>query len=176
MQIREIAIGKIAPYFRNPRNAEKAVPKVMRSIQEFGWRQPIVVDTDMVIVVGHARYLAAKRLGCTKVPVHIAGDLPPEKIKAYRLADNRSHEEATWDDDMLRIELSEFNGSDTAALTGFDSGELLKMLAGPEQQDTAPQLGKLEYRVVIDCFDEAEQTRLLQRFNKEGFSCRALIS
>jgi ParB-like chromosome segregation protein Spo0J len=70
MQIKQVSLSRITPYFRNPRNAAEAVPGVMASIKEFGWRQPIVVDKDMVIIVGHARYLAAQRLGCVKVPVH----------------------------------------------------------------------------------------------------------
>ena len=81
---------KPVSYARNARKIpERAVDKVAASIKEFGWRQPIVVDPEGVIVVGHARLLAAKKLGMTEVPVHVARGLTPAQIKAYRLMDNR---------------------------------------------------------------------------------------
>jgi ParB-like chromosome segregation protein Spo0J len=176
MQIKQVPLSRITPYHRNPRNAADAVPGVMKSITEFGWRQPIVVDKEMVIIVGHARYLAAQRLGCVRVPVHVADDLPADKVAAYRLADNRSHEEATWNDDLLRLELVDLRelGGDLA-FTGFDERELTKLLA-PPKTEAGPQLGKLAYSVVIRCADEKEQQRLLERFAKEGRECQALIS
>jgi ParB-like chromosome segregation protein Spo0J len=181
MQVREVAISKVRPYFRNARTAEKAVPKVMASLNEFGWRQPIVVDNEMVIVVGHARWMAAKRLGFKKVPVHVANDLPPEKIRAYRLADNRSHEEADWDNEALKIEIDELTpllGGDLQT-TAFDEKELKRITAnGAETIDASAQLknNKLVYSIVVRCFDEEEQKRLLARLEKEGFACQLLIS
>ncbi|MEZ6094437.1 MAG: ParB N-terminal domain-containing protein [Pirellulaceae bacterium] len=99
------AIEKILPYDRNPRNADAAVEAVAESIREFGFRQPIVVDAQHVIIAGHARYFAAIRLGLDKVPVHIARDLTPEQVRAYRLADNKTAELAGWDDDLLAREI-----------------------------------------------------------------------
>ena len=96
------------PYARNPRIApEAAIAKVAASLAEYGWRQPIVVDPDGVIVVGHTRLLAAKRLGLAEVPVHVATDLTPQQVKAYRLADNRTAEESSWDLELLPLEISE---------------------------------------------------------------------
>ena len=83
-------IDEIKPYERNPRLNDNAVDAVAASLKEFGFRQPIVIDGDGVIVCGHTRYKAAKKLGLAKVPVHVAKDLTPEQVKAYRLADNKT--------------------------------------------------------------------------------------
>ncbi len=121
-------IEKIIPYARNPRKNDDAIEKVAASIKEFGWRQPIVVDTEGVIIAGHTRYQAAKRLGMTDCPVHIADGLTDAQIKAYRLADNRSGQEAEWDLDLLAIELGDLKDYDLS-LTGFDDEEIDKYLA-----------------------------------------------
>ncbi len=131
MKIEVLPTDKIIPYARNPRRNEHAVAKVAGSIKEFGFRQPIVVDTEMVIIVGHTRLLAAQQLGMKKVPVHIAEGLTPAQIKAYRLADNRTHEEAEWDEGLLALELGELKEFDfDLDITGFDPDELEKLLAG----------------------------------------------
>ncbi len=130
MKIELIASDKIIPYARNPRHNTQAVAKVAASIKEFGFRQPIVVDSDMVIIAGHTRLLAAQQLGIKKVPVHIAEGLTPAQVKAYRLADNRVAQEAEWDDELLAIELGELKEEGFSLdLTGFDSDELDKLLA-----------------------------------------------
>src|SRR5439155_1403588 len=85
----------------SPTISDAAVAKVAASIQEFGWRQPIVVDANRVIVAGHTRLLAARKLGLKEVPVHVADNLTPAQIKAYRLMDNRSHDETSWDFALL---------------------------------------------------------------------------
>jgi ParB-like chromosome segregation protein Spo0J len=95
MQVELRAVDDVKPYDRNPRLNDPAVDAVARSITEYGWRQPIVVDRDGVIVVGHTRWKAAKKLGLAQVPVHVA-DLPPEKAKAYRLADNATAQNSAW--------------------------------------------------------------------------------
>src|SRR6516225_1610062 len=106
-------IDKPIPYARNSRKIpERAIDKVAASIKEFGWRQPIVVDSEGVIIVGHVRLLAAKKLGLHQVPVHVADNLTPAQVKAYRLMDNRSHEEADWDLDLLGPELEELRDLD----------------------------------------------------------------
>ncbi|MFM7976958.1 MAG: ParB N-terminal domain-containing protein, partial [Pirellula sp.] len=92
-------IAEIKPYPNNPRINDDAVDAVASSIKEFGFRQPIVVDTDGVIICGHTRFKAAQKLGLEKVPIHVATDLTPEQIKAYRIADNKSSELADWNFD-----------------------------------------------------------------------------
>ena len=101
LKVAGLPINKIIPFRRNPRVNEAAVEKVADSLREFGWRQPIVVDRDFVVVAGHTRLLAAPRLGLAEVPVHVADNLTPAQVKAYRLADNRVHEESHWDEELL---------------------------------------------------------------------------
>ena len=106
MKITLTPIDEVKPYERNPRLNDPAVEAVARSLKEFGFRQPIVVDTEHVIVVGHTRWKAAKQMGLAKVPVHVATDLSAEQIKAYRIADNQTATLAEWDYDLLPLELA----------------------------------------------------------------------
>ncbi len=126
---------KPVPYARNPRQApEAAITKVAASLKEFGFRQPIVVDEEGVILAGHTRLLAAKRLGLARVPVHVAAGLTPEQAKAFRIADNRSAQETAWDLELLPLELSELEGAGyDLALTGFDPEEYAAYLAEPTE-------------------------------------------
>ena len=115
-------IAEIKPYGNNPRHNESAVDAVASSIKEFGWKQPLVIDKDNVIVVGHTRYLSAKKLGLTEVPCHIADDLTEEQIAAYRLADNKTNELATWDFEKLKVELEGISDIDMSQF-GFEELE-----------------------------------------------------
>ena len=105
MQIKEIEISKIIPYENNPRNNDEAVDKVANSIKEFGFKQPIVLDKNNVIVIGHTRLKASEKLGLEKVPCLYADDLTDDQIKALRLADNKTGEIATWDFEKLDLEI-----------------------------------------------------------------------
>src|SRR5580704_2665381 len=133
MKIELWRIDKVIPYARNARTiSAAAVDKVAASIQEFGWRQPIVVDVHRVIIAGHTRLLAARKLNLTEVPVHVADNLTPAQVKAYRLMDNRSHDETSWDLELLGPELLDLQnlGFGDLGLTGFDPGEIADFLAG----------------------------------------------
>ena len=118
-----MALSDITPYENNPRNNEEAVEKVANSIKEFGFNQPIVVDKDNVIIVGHTRYLAAQELGLTEAPVIVAENLSDEQARAYRLADNKTGELAGWDFEKLALELEQIediNMSDFGFIEGSD--------------------------------------------------------
>jgi DNA modification methylase len=129
MQIETWPIARPQPYDKNPRLNDDAVAVVARSIQEFGFRQPIVVDEDGVVIIGHTRLKAAKQLGLSEVPVHVARGLSPEKVKALRIADNKTAEIAEWNLELLPIELAELQGMDfDLGLLGFDQDELAKLL------------------------------------------------
>ena len=129
MKIELKPVTSIKPYPNNPRINNDAVESVAASIREFGFRQPIVVDTDGVIICGHTRYKAALQLGLEKVPVHVAKDLTPEQIKAYRIADNKTAELAEWNFDLLPIEIGELQACNyDLGLLGFDEEELAKLL------------------------------------------------
>src|SRR5713226_7216945 len=129
MKIELWNISGIRPYANNPRVNDQAVDAVAASIKEFGFRQPIVIDAEGVIIVGHVRYLAALKLGLKKVPVHVAKDLTPEQIKAYRIADNQTANLSDWNYDLLPIELAELQGMDyDLGLLGFNEEELAELL------------------------------------------------
>ena len=141
MKIELWPVDKPIAYARNARKIpQAAIDKVAASIKEFGWRQPIVVDVDRVVVAGHVRLLAAKQLDEKKVPVHVAVGLTPGQIKAFRLMDNRSHQESGWDMDLLGPEIAELEalGID-ATLTGFDPEEIAKFLGVGDVQVTPPE-------------------------------------
>lgn len=130
-------IDEIKPYDKNPRKNDDAVKFVKNSIEKFGFKNPIIIDKDGVIVAGHTRYKAAKELGMTEVPVVVADDLTPEQVKAFRIADNKTAERATWDNDLLKEELGEI--LDEFDMTDFGFGDFeLTILQGdydPEPYD-----------------------------------------
>jgi ParB-like chromosome segregation protein Spo0J len=129
MKVEHWKLSDIKPYPGNPRQNDAAVDAVAESIRQFGFRQPIVVDEQGVIVCGHTRYKAALKLGLETVPVHVATDLTPEQIKAYRIADNKVADLATWDLELLPIELSELQGMNfDLGLLGFSEDDLAKLL------------------------------------------------
>ena len=130
VQLRKI--DDIRPYERNPRINDQAVDAVAASLTTFGFRQPIVVDGDGVIIAGHTRWKAAQKLGLTQVPVHVATDLTPEQVRAYRIADNKTGELAEWDLDILPIELNELR--ELAAMD--DAGFSMDVLAFDEEELT----------------------------------------
>ena len=129
MQIETWPIDRLIPYDKNPRLNDDAVEAVARSIREFGFRQPIVVDEEGVIIIGHTRLKAAKQLGLSEVPVHIARGLLPGQVKALRIADNKTAELAEWNLELLPIELAELQGMDfDLGALGFDQDELAQLL------------------------------------------------
>jgi len=128
-------ITRPLPYPRNARVCpEQAIAKVAGSIHEFGFKNPILVDAEGVIIAGHTRLLAAQRLELETVPVIVCADLSPAKAKALRLADNRTALETSWDDELLALELEELLGLDVdLELTGFDEDEIAALLAEPTE-------------------------------------------
>jgi ParB family chromosome partitioning protein len=143
MKVEDLALDSLIPYARNPRKNDGAVDKVAASIKEFGWRSPIVVDEEMVILAGHTRYKAAKKLGLTEAPVHIAEGLTDAQKKAYRIADNRVAEEAEWDSELLRIELADIESLNFGLeLTGLNLDEITALNFGDESDalDDMPSL------------------------------------
>ena len=134
MQIVEKLLTEIQPYEKNPRKNDDAVQYVANSIKEFGFKVPIVIDNNGVIVAGHTRYKAAKELGYEKVPCIVADDLTPEQIKAFRIADNKVQDQATWDMDLLGEELKDI--LDDIDMTDFGFGDFeLTMLT----EDMTPE-------------------------------------
>ena len=138
MNVQEIKLKDIKPYEKNPRKNDDAVPYVAESIKQFGFKVPIVIDKNNIIVAGHTRYKAAKKLGFKSVPCIIADDLTDEQIKAFHLADNKVSEKAEWDFDMLNTELDDIIDFDME-LFGFEDA----------LQDDAEETVEDEFEVVL---------------------------
>lgn len=139
MKIENWDIDKVKPYDKNPRNNDDAVEATANSIREFGWQQPIVVDTDGIVIVGHTRLKAAKKLKLDKVPVTVANNLTDEQVKAYRLADNKTGELAEWESKMLNEELDEILNIDMEQF-GFE----------PEKDEEIEEEPEIEFSQELD--------------------------
>ena len=145
MKIEIADISSIKPYENNPRKlSEKAIEKVAMSLKEYGFRQPIVVDKDRVIVAGHTRFRASKKLGLKQVPISIIDNLTEEQINAYRIADNRTAEESEWDSELLKMEIKELEAKDFKLdLLGFNEDQLNDILFEEKQgltdEDEVPE-------------------------------------
>ena len=184
MEIKDLPLSDILPYARNPRKNKHATEKVAASIKEFGFRQPIVVDSEMVIVAGHTRFYAAKKLKLKTVPVHIAADLSPAKAKAYRIADNRTHEEAEWDEELLGLELGELQEMEFSdlALTGFDAAEIEQYLhlepSGEDgaNEDEPTNNYKEQYGVIVVCENEDQQEEIYAKLTEQGYNCKVVVT
>lgn len=156
MDIQQIEIDKIIPYHNNPRK-NQAIDKVASSLSEYGFQQPIVVDKNMVVIVGHTRLQGAKKIGMEKVPVLIA-DLDEAKAKAYRIADNRLSEDSAWDYDLLKGEI------DILKEINFDINELgfeeqeLETIIFQENHDTREWLDTEEHWQDMPSFEHSDQS------------------
>ena len=132
-------LDSLVPYANNPRRNEKAIGPVAASIREYGFVNPIVVDKDNVIICGHTRFLAAKRINLEQVPVIVADDLSERQIKAFRLADNRVAEIAVWDEERLHEELRELK--DIFDMKRFGFSDVEKLTADLQKKHRCPKCG-----------------------------------
>lgn len=151
-----IGVNELIPYVNNPRNNEAAVDKVASSIQEFGFKVPIIVDSQNVIIAGHTRFKASKKLGLKEVPCIVSDDLTEAQIKAFRIADNKVSELATWDEELLSLELEQLAemGYDLE-LTGVEMDELGELLEDEEdEQEEDKYTSKIDvpqYEITGEC-------------------------
>ena len=133
MQIITKNISELQPYGNNPRINDKAIELVANSIKEFGFKVPIIIDKDNVIVAGHTRYNACQVLGLTEVPCIVADDLTEKQVKAFRIADNKVSDYSIWDNKLLLQELDDI-GEDI--FTGFETSEILEDISSLSELDT----------------------------------------
>ena len=163
-------VSELIPYINNPRNNDDAIDAVASSIKNFGFKVPIIVDSNNEIINGHTRLKAAKKLGLETVPVIVADDLTPEQIKAFRLADNKVGEIATWDEDALAVELEELKNLD------FDMSEFEFEIDEPQTQEKDENTDSIlidEKMIII--IESDDKLKLEEYFNKlvdEGYPCR----
>lgn len=133
MQVQDTDISKIKPYKNNPRDNSEAIGEVAKSIKAYGFQQPIVVDKDGTIIVGHTRYEAAKSLGLKTIPVVWASNLNKQQVKGYRLADNKTNDYSVWDNKKLLKELQDI---DDDIYTGFKESSIFEDVL--DESDNSP--------------------------------------
>lgn len=169
MKIENWELSRVKPYENNPRVNKSAVKTVAQSIKEFGFQQPIVVDDQGVIIVGHTRLLAAKKLKMKTVPVLVASDLTEDQARAYRLADNKTGELATWDMEKLRMEIDDLELlSFNMSSFGFSFDSDLENTR--KKEVLIPEI----WQVVVECADEKEQKELFELLTAQGKKCKLL--
>ena len=153
MEIEYVPVAELLPYARNPRKNDAAVNAVAASIREFGFRNPIIVDAEGVVVAGHTRLKAAKKLGLDKVPVVRAEDLTEEQANAFRLADNKAQELSSWDFSLLMDELTAIREIDMTEY-GFQKDEQSKSV----KRKTGARTSNLDdgFEVDVDSFAAEE--------------------
>jgi len=166
-------INELQMYFNNPRINSDAVQYVANSIQQFGFKNPIIIDKDNVIVCGHTRYKAARRLKMAKVPCIMADDLDEDQIRAFRLADNKVAEMSTWDYDRLEQEFAlidpmEFDIADFGFFPSYEPDEEEE----DEEEDDIGSSSEASYTLIIDCASKAEQKDTYERLAKMGIIAR----
>ena len=174
IKVKTVKIGDINPYPNNPRqNDGEAIDQVADSIKTFGWQQPIVVDKDMVIIVGETRYKAAKKLKLTSVPITVAANLTPTMAKQYRIADNRVGEYSDWDDSKLVKEFDELEKvEDGLDHLGF-SQEDIDAFTANDEDDLIDSVSKNdpEFSIKINCKNASDQSEKFDKLVEMGWSC-----
>ncbi|QGZ16650.1 ParB-like nuclease domain protein [Microbacterium phage Leaf] len=134
MRLQTVKVSDLVPYWRNPRRiSDEAVTAVMDSIREYGYQQPIVVDPEMVIIMGHTRHAAVRRLGMEEIPVLVAENLTPKQVKELRTIDNRTAEFTRWDFEKL---MGELEGVDSVLMQSF----FPEVLGAPSEDDVAEEV------------------------------------
>lgn len=166
LEIKYIPINDIKPYKNNPRLNEEAIPYVMKSIREFGFKNPIILDKNNVIVAGHTRLESAKRLGMKEAPVIYADDLTEEQVKAFRLVDNKVSEKSMWDYSKLDEELDSILDIDMSMFDfdiNTDDVEIERVDLSNKEFE--------KYEIIITCQNEIELEENYNKLTKEGYKC-----
>lgn len=159
-------VDELIPYEKNPRTIpEEAINAVAESIQEFGFKNPILIDKDNVIVAGHTRRLASLKLGLERVPCVVVDDLTPQQIKALRLADNKTNELASWDFGELDLELADLLDMDMERF-GFDIDEDV------EEKETKSVGLNEQWQIIVDCDSESDMEEKYNKLQEMGIECR----
>ena len=169
MEIVEKKTSELKAYENNPRANNDAIEPVMRSIEQFGFRVPIIIDRENVIVAGHTRLKAAKRLKLKTVPCLVADDLTEDQIKAYRLVDNKCSQYASWLDDLLKQEIA----SVTINLSHWDFPNLSDVPTLPDTPDVPKEIKYVQkWGIVVDFLEEEAAKKAFDLISGLGFDAR----
>ena len=166
MDVRNISVKDLIPYDRNTKKHDKTqINNVAESIKQYGFVQPIVIDKDNVVVIGHCRLLAAKQLKMKEVPCVCVDDLTEEQVKALRIVDNKSNE-SEWDLDILPDELAELD------LSAFDFDFGVSLDEYDTEQKEREEIALNEsVSVVVECSDDEEAEAIFEKLSEEGYKC-----
>ena len=166
MDVKNISIGEIVPYAKNAKKHDKRqIDNVAESIRQYGFVQPVVIDRDGVIVIGHCRVLAAKKLGMESVPCVCVDDLTPEQVNALRLVDNKTNE-SDWDMDLLSMELPEID------LSAFDFDFGVSLDEDDTETNEREEIALNEsISVVVECSDDEEAEAIFEKLREDGYKC-----
>lgn len=166
MEVRNISIKDLIPYDRNTKKHDKTqINNVAESIKQYGFVQPIVIDKDNVVVIGHCRLLAAKQLKMKEVPCVCVEDLTDEQVKALRIVDNKSNE-SEWDFDILPEELAELD------LSAFDFDFGVSLDEDDTETKEREEIALNEsVSVVVECSDDEEAEAIFEKLSEEGYKC-----
>lgn len=169
-----LPVPEVRPYENNPRKNADAVKYVKASIEKFGFKQPIIVDSNRVIIAGHTRLEAAKSLGMAEVPCIVADDLTDAQVKALRLADNKVAEFSEWEMNLLGGELGELAEISDIDMGdfGFDLSEF-DNIGMDDEGDNAEKGVNLSdtYQIIVECDSETEQQEIFEKLSGEGYRC-----
>lgn len=169
MNVIDKKICELHPYKNNPRINDKAADMVAKSIEQYGFKVPLVITEDGEIICGHTRYKAAQILGLNKVPCIVADDLTPEQVKAFRLVDNRTAEIAEWDYEILTNEISALSDFE---ISGFGFEEM-KIYPEESNDSGRKEIALTEsISVVIPCENDEEAEYVYEKLVAEGYKCR----
>lgn len=174
-ELEYVSIDALIPYARNSRtHSDSQVAQIAASIKEFGFTNPVLIDETGGIIAGHGRTMAARKLQMDKVPCLRLSYLTEAQKKAYVIADNKLALNAGWDDELLKIELRDLNDLDfDLSLLGFDEIELGKIFDEQSDEDEIEEVKYSEvFNIIVECSDEAEQEKIFNRLDSEGYKCR----
>ena len=169
-----LPVSEVRPYEKNPRKNAEAVKYVKASIEKFGFKQPIVIDSNRVIICGHTRLEAAKSLGMAEVPCIVADDLTDAQVKALRLADNKVAEFSEWEMNLLGEELGELSEISDIDMGDFGFDDNLDKIGDEEENGTEEKGVNLSetFQIIVECENEIEQQEIFEKLSGEGYKCR----
>ena len=169
-----LPVPEVRPYEKNPRKNAEAVKYVKASIEKFGFKQPIIVDSNRVIIAGHTRLEAAKSLGMAEVPCIVADDLTDAQVKALRLADNKVAEFSEWEMNLLGEELGELAEISDIDMGDFGFEDNLDKIGDEEENETEEKGVNLSetFQIIVECENEIEQQEIFEKLSGEGYKCR----
>ena len=174
-------VADLVPYAKNARTHTPAqIEQVAASIKEWGWTVPVLVDESGVLIAGHARTLAAQKLGIEEVPCMVARGWSEAQVRAYVIADNKLAENAGWNQELLAAEMSDLQGmAFDLGLMGFDAAEVDGLLGVPDEQPEKEESGidyNENFAVVVVCQSESHQQEVYDRLTSDGYDCKVLVN